>query len=70
VLVQYIACVDAESGTYPLTEDLVYIIKAAGDHNGWWSTDENYIFKDSNGNPVIGINEEISWLFMCCYIEG
>ena len=66
---QYIACVDAETGTYPLTEDLVYIIKAAGDHNGWWSTEENYIFKDSNGNNVIGINEEISWLFMCCYIE-
>ena len=69
-LMGYIACVDAESGLYPLTEDLKYIIQASGDHNGWFETDGNYIFKTESGEQLVGINREISWLFMCCYMEG
>lgn len=69
-LMQYIGCVDAESGLYPLTEDLKYIIQNSGEHNGWWNPEGNYIFLDGNGDPVPGINAEIAWLFMCCYLEG
>lgn len=64
----YIACVDQETGLYPLTDDLMYIIQRSGEHNGWWS-DKNYIFKDDLGNNVPGILTETAWLFMCCYIQ-
>ena len=67
---KYIECVDEESGMYPLTEDLQYIIQNSGAHNGWWKLDGNYIFRNDNGENVPGINSEIAWLFMCCYIQG
>lgn len=68
-LLEYIACIDENSGTYPLTEDLMYIIQNNGDYQGWWNVDgQNYLFVDENGNRVPGINTEIAWLFMCCYI--
>lgn len=69
-LLAYIACVDEETGLYPLTEDLMYIIKSSGEQNGWWDPKVNYIFKDESGNNLLDINEENAWLFMCCYIEG
>lgn len=68
-LLQYIECMDEDSGTYPLTDDLMYIIRNNGEHQGWWNTEgNNYLFLDENGNRVPGINAEIAWLFMCCYI--
>jgi len=70
-LLKYIECMDKDSGLYPLTEDLKYIIQQSGDHNGWFREDSSiYLFKDGNGANLPGINSEISWLFMCCYIEG
>lgn len=68
-LMSYIPCVDEESGLYPLTDDLMYIIQMSGDHNGWFKESENYIFKDDMGNLVTGIQAESAWLFMCCYIR-
>ncbi len=69
-LMEYIANVDEKSGLYPLTEDLKYIIQSRGEHSGWWSDDSTlHIFKDDNGNKVVGLNPDIAWLFMCCYIE-
>ncbi len=67
----YAACDDEKTGLYPLTEDLKYIIQMRGDHYGWFeeaNTKHGYIFMDDNGNPVPGINNEISWLVLCCYI--
>ena len=41
------------------------------DENGEFdSQNPGYIFQDENGNQVMGINHDISWLFMCCYLEG
>ena len=65
----YIDCADEKNGVYPLTEDLKYIIQQSGVQNGWYDPNNNYIFLDDSGNKVIGINDEISWLFMCCYIR-
>lgn len=68
-LLEYIANMDEDNGVYPLTKDLEYIIKQRGEYVGWFDSEESlYLFKDSAGTPVPGINEEISWLFMCCYI--
>ena len=70
-LLEYIKNMDEASGMYPLTEDLKYIIQMRGDHYGWFdSTSPGYIFLDENNNQVMGINHDISWLFMCCYING
>ena len=70
-LLEYIAHMDPEAGVYPLTEDLKYIIQQRGDHSGWFDPDsQSYLFKDENGVKLPGINDTISWLFMCCYIEG
>ena len=70
-LLQYIACMDETKGVYPLTEDLKYILQMEGEDAGWFDTNNSlYLFKDDNGNFVDGINNEISWLFMCCYIAN
>lgn len=70
-LLEYIANVDEDNGVYPLTEDLKYIIQHSGDHSGWWDAEgHGYIFVDKGGNKVPGINTEIAWLFMCCYLNG
>ena len=68
-LLKYIENMDGDNGVYPLTEDLKYIIQQRGEYSGWFEQNEGlYLFKDENGNMIPGINPEISWLFMCCYI--
>ena len=68
-LIEYFTYMDEPTGLYPLTEDLKYIIQMRGDHSGWFTTDGAlYLFKDQNGDIVPGINSEIAWLFMCCYV--
>ena len=70
-LQQYIACMDEDKGVYPLTEDLKYILQMEGEDSGWFDPDNAlYLFRDDNGNNILGINNEISWLFMCCYIAN
>ena len=57
ILKDYMSCMDEETGLYPLTEDLVFIINT---RSGWWTEDDpNYIFD--------GCNPELGWLFACCY---
>ena len=68
-MLKYIENADEQSGVYPLTEDLMYIIQQQGAQAGWFDeTGVGYLFKDKDGNKVIGINNEISWLFMCRYL--
>ncbi len=69
-LLEYIEYVDEDNGVYPLTEDLKYIIQQRGEYVGWWDPEGNgYMFKDASGNNLTDINNEIAWLFMCCYAE-
>ncbi len=57
IMLDYIACMDEETGLYPLTEDLVYIIQT---RSGWWTeSSPDYIFD--------GCNPELGWLFACCF---
>ncbi len=68
-VLDYIEKADEASGLYPLTEDLKYIIANTGIQMGWFDVESaGYLFKDTNGNPVIGVNSDISWLFMCRYL--
>lgn len=60
IMVSYIENADENTGVYPLTADLEYMIKNAG--FGWWdSTHPNYIFE--------GCNPDLGWLFACCYAK-
>lgn len=60
---------DKATETYPLTEDLKYIIEQRGDYVGWFDPESNmYLFKTADGLNIPGINNEIAWLFMCCYV--
>lgn len=69
-LMEYYEYMDEETGLYPLTEDLKYIIQQRGDHYGWFDVEgPGYIFLDENNNPIRDINHEISWLFYCCYCK-
>jgi len=56
-------CIDHESGMYPLTQDLMYIIQQHGNYSGWWdNSDERYLFES------VVVNKENAWLFMCGYL--
>ena len=53
-----------EFEVYPLTEDLMYMLKNGGEHMGWWDENsENFLFEDlgSEFNPKLG------WMFAVCY---
>ena len=70
-VLKYIENMDEASGVYPLTADLMYIIQQHGAQAGWFddaADNARYLFVDSNGNRVVGVNSEISWLFMCRYL--
>lgn len=63
-------CVDRQTGLYPLTKDLMYIIQQHGDYSGWWDLSSvGYLFRDINGVSDTTINPEIAWLFMCVYVQ-
>lgn len=69
-LLKYFEIMDEKTGLYPLTEDLKYIIQNRGEYSGWFDASKSlYLFKDENGNKVPGINNDIAWLFMCCYAQ-
>ncbi len=64
---EYIAVADEVYGVYPLTEDLYYILHQK---TGWWDKESpDFIFKEMDGTPIVGLNTEIAWLFMCGYIQ-
>lgn len=70
-LTEYINNMDENEGVYPLTEDLKYIIQQRGEYAEWWDPDGHfYLFVDENGMDIPGINQDIAWLFMCCYIAN
>lgn len=68
-LLKYIENADEQTGVYPLTEDLMYIIQQQGAQAGWFdASGSGYLFKDNDGNHLIGINNDIAWMFMCRYL--
>ena len=65
----YINCRNPQTGSaafevYPLTEDLMYMLKNGGKHMGWWDESSgNYLFSDLGSS----FNPELGWMFAVCY---
>ena len=68
-MLQYVNCRNPQTGSatfevYPLTEDLMYMLKNGGQHNGWWDKDSaNFLFADLGSK----FNPELGWMFAVCY---
>lgn len=62
----YVECVnEAKYGVYPLTDDLIYMLKNGGEGLGWWnSSDENNFLFAELGDAF---NAELGWMFAVCY---
>ena len=65
LLAKYINNMDQSKYVYPLTKDLMYIIKNGGEYRGWWAS-------SGYGNTIYAaepdLNAEIAWMFACCYV--
>ena len=62
----YAAVADEKSGLYPLTDDIIYVIKSAGEYNKWWDfSGERHIFGESAPRIVV----DNAYLFAACYIS-
>ncbi len=66
LLLEYKEICDA-NGVCPLNKQLAEIIKAFGEHKGWWkaAAAPTYIF----GSAPAYKYPDIAWLFCCCYYE-
>ena len=61
---------DAATLVYPLNDDLIYILQSFSAHQQWDNPDSpNYLFKDTDGNILPGINNDLAWMFMLCYAQ-
>jgi hypothetical protein len=72
-MTKYVNAMCANTGVYPLTEELRMILEFAAEDKGWADYDnekKDYLFKDSTTNERIpGADPEIAWMYAVCYIE-
>lgn len=52
----YYECADAETGLYPLTKDLMDMLQAVGENQGWYAE-----------NGQVPVTTEDAWMFACYY---
>jgi len=58
-MIEYLECMDEETGLYPLTADLIDVFAKAGKSLGWYG-EEGWV----------GGDLEDCWMFACYYLEG
>jgi hypothetical protein len=63
----YSKVADSKYGVVPLTEELIYILKNAGEIDWYKKGSPDYIF-DNNTIPV-DVMPQNAWLFACVYFE-
>ena len=56
---EYVACMDAANGLYPLTADLIEVFQCVGASNGWYGA-----------TGFIGGDLADAWMFACYYVDG
>lgn len=65
-MVAYVENRDPVNHVYPLTEDLVYMLKNGGEAMGWWDVNsESFLFADEGAD----FNPELGWMFAVCYLK-
>lgn len=69
-MIAYVKCRDPQTETatfqlYPLTDDLIYMLKNGGESMGWWDQSDanNFLFADLGS----AFNPELGWMFAVCY---
>jgi len=63
-MMAFAANMDEKTGLYPLTDDLMYIIKQSGDFAGWWDKNSaGYLF-----SSLTNVNTDIAWMFALCTV--
>ena len=58
-MIDYLACMDQETGLYPLTADLIEVFNKAGTSLGWYGAE-----------GWLGGEEADAWMFACYYDEA
>ncbi len=59
----YLEYCDPDAGVYPLTDELLNMLKLHGNSSGWWDAGSpNCIF------DALILNEDYAWLFMCSFV--
>lgn len=67
-MMDYCLSMDADSGMYPVNDDIVYMFQSTAAYMHWGDIENpNYLFKDEDGNVITGINPDIAWMFAFCY---
>jgi len=69
-MTEYVYSICPNTDVYPLNDDLVFILQQSSAVKGWGDYESyDYLFYDANGEKVPGANEQIAWMYACCYIE-
>jgi hypothetical protein len=67
MIYEYAAFCDKNTGVYPLTEEMAYAIKSAGNSMGWYTLDNESL--NIFGEDAANIVAENAWLFACATFE-
>ena len=67
-MIAYTECRDPVNQVYPVTEDLMYMMKNGGEAKGWWDVDNEADFQFAAVGD--GFNPELGWMFAVCYIKS
>jgi hypothetical protein len=63
----YSSVADSKYGVVPLNEELIYILKNAGEDDWYKKSSPDYIF--DNGTVPADVMPQNAWLFACVYFE-
>lgn len=65
-MVAYALHADPTTGTYPLTDDLIYMIQHGGEFKGWYTPGSGtYLFEEKD----IQVDPALIWMFAVCYLK-
>ena len=65
-MIAYALHADQTYGVYPLTEDLMYMLKNGGEYKGWYTPgNDMYLFADAG----IEVDPALTWMFAVCYLK-
>lgn len=65
-MIAYCVHADPTTGTYPLTDDLIYMLRNGGEFKGWYTPGSGaYLFEEID----ITVDNSLAWMFAVCYLK-